>query len=218
MFISKRIGEHTHLVHSRDCQEVRIKTESSGELRLVNIYNDQQQGAALRLLQDKLPPVREQKEVSYLVMGDFNLHHPVWGGDDAPRDARAEDLLDLMETAGLDNWLAPGTITRDQAGHRSTIDLTLASYSLREQIVVCEVDHRAHADSDHLPIRTLLEINLPELSDPVKRRNWKAMDVEKFLTFVSSNLTGRYWMCLQGEGSPSPCEIDYAVSHLIDII
>jgi hypothetical protein len=197
---------------------VRIKTESSRELRIINVYNDQQQGAALRLLQDKLPPVREQKGVSYLVMGDFNLHHPVWGGDDAPRDARAEDLLDLMETAGLDNWLVPGTITRDQAGHRSTIDLTLASYSLREQMVVCEVDHRAHADSDHLPIRTLLEINLPELPDPVKRRNWKAMDVEKFLTFVSSNLTGRHWIRLQGEGEPSPCEIDYAVSHLIDII
>jgi hypothetical protein len=30
MFISKTMGEHTHLVHSRDCQEVRIKTESSG--------------------------------------------------------------------------------------------------------------------------------------------------------------------------------------------
>jgi endonuclease/exonuclease/phosphatase family metal-dependent hydrolase len=103
MFISKKIGEHTHLVHSRDCQEVRIKTESSGELRIVNVYNDQQRGAALDLLRDKLPPVREQKGVSYLVMGDFNLHHLVWGGDDAPRDARAEDLLDLIETAGLDN-------------------------------------------------------------------------------------------------------------------
>jgi endonuclease/exonuclease/phosphatase family metal-dependent hydrolase len=103
MFISKKIGEHTHLAHSRDCQEIRIKTELSGELRIVNVYNDQQQGAALRLLQETLPPIREQKGVSYLVLGDFNLHHPAWGGDDTPRDVRAEDLLDLMETAGLDN-------------------------------------------------------------------------------------------------------------------
>jgi hypothetical protein len=66
------------------------------------------------------------------VLGDFNLYHPAWGGDDAPRDVRAEDLLDLIEMAGLDNWLAPGTVTRDQAGSQSTIDLTLVLYSLRE--------------------------------------------------------------------------------------
>ena len=75
MFVSRRI-EHTHLEHSRDCQEIRIRTESCGELRVINVYNDQQQGAALSLLQDKLPPIREQKGVSYLVLSDFNLHHP----------------------------------------------------------------------------------------------------------------------------------------------
>jgi endonuclease/exonuclease/phosphatase family metal-dependent hydrolase len=169
MFISKRI-EHTHLTHSRDCQEVRVKTNGS-ELRVINVYNDQQRGAALDLLQGILPTIREQKGTSYLVLGDFNLHHPVWGGDAAPRDARAEDLLDLMETAGLDSWLAPGTVTRDQAGSQSTIDLVLASYSLREQMLACKVDRDVHADSDHLPIQTLLEIDVPEASDPIKRRN-----------------------------------------------
>jgi endonuclease/exonuclease/phosphatase family metal-dependent hydrolase len=74
IFVSKRV-EHTHLAHSRDCQEIRVKTEL-GELRIVNVYNDQQQGAALRLLQEKLLPIREQKGASYLVLGDFNLHHP----------------------------------------------------------------------------------------------------------------------------------------------
>lgn len=170
MFISRRLGEYTYLVHSRDCQEVRIKSEASGELRIVNIYNNQQQGAALTLMQELLPPVHEQrkKKVSCLVLGDFNLHHPTWVRDNAPRDARAEDLLDLMESAGLDNWIRPGTVTRDQTGFRSTIDLVLASYSLREQMIACEVDLDTHANSDHPPIRTTLEINLPEVSDPVK--------------------------------------------------
>ena len=210
LFISKRLGEHTHLVHSRDCQEVRIKSERS-ELRIINVYNDQQHGAALRLLQETLPPTREQKGVSYLILGDFNLHHPAWGGDDAPRDARAEDLLDLMESVGLDNWLAPGSVTRDQAGSQSTIDLALASYMLREQLISCGVDHSVHADSDHLPILTLLEVNVPETAEAVKRRNWKAMDVEKFLTFVSSNL------CMI-RLPDRPNDIDNAVDHLLDIV
>jgi hypothetical protein len=197
-------------VYSRDCQEVRIKSERL-ELRIINVYNDQQHGAALRLLQETLPPTREQQGVSYLILSDFNLHHPAWGGDDASRDARAEDLLDLMESVGLDNWVAPGTITRDQAGYQSTIDLTLASYSLREQMIACEVDQDVHADSDHLPILTLLEVNVPETAEAVKRRNWKAMDVEKFLTFVSSNLC---MIRLPDE----PNDIDNAVDHLFAIV
>jgi hypothetical protein len=39
-------------------------------------------------------------------MGDFNLHYPAWGGDGVTYpDAKADDLLDLMELAGLDLWL-----------------------------------------------------------------------------------------------------------------
>ena len=41
MFVSKKLGEYTHLVHSPDCQEIRVKTESLEELRIVNVYNDQ---------------------------------------------------------------------------------------------------------------------------------------------------------------------------------
>jgi hypothetical protein len=55
-------------------------------------------------------------------------------------------------------------------------------------MIVCEVDHDVHADSNHLLIRTLLDINVLEAVDPVKRRNWKVIDGEKFLTFVLSNL------------------------------
>lgn len=78
MFISKKLGEHTHLARSRDYQEVRIRTVS-GELRIINVYNDQQQGAAIDLLQEALPTAREQRQkgIAYLVLGDFNLHHPV---------------------------------------------------------------------------------------------------------------------------------------------
>ncbi|OKO97888.1 hypothetical protein PENSUB_9814 [Penicillium subrubescens] len=118
-----------------------------------------------------------------------------------------------METAGLDNWLTPGTVTRDQAGSQSTIDLALALYSLREQIIAYEVDDSVHAESDYLPILTLLEINVLEAVDTIKRRNWKAIDVEKFLTFASANLS-----VMRLPEEPTPREIDYAVNYLLDIV
>lgn len=60
-------------------------------------------------------------------------------------------------------------------------------------MITCGVDDSVYADSDHLLILTLLEVNVLEAADPVKHRNWKAMDVEKFLTFVLINLAGQRW-------------------------
>jgi hypothetical protein len=59
----------------------------------------------------------------------------------------------------------------------------------------------------------LLEINVPEAADPVKRRNWKAMDADKFLTFASANISA-----MQLPKEPTPHEIDYAVDHLLGIV
>ena len=70
-----------------------------------------------------------------------------------------------------------------------------------------------HVDSDHLPILTFLDANVPEATDPVKRRNWKAMDVEKFLAFASANLSG-----IRLPEEPTPREIDYAINYLLDIV
>jgi hypothetical protein len=78
-------------------------------------------------------------------------------------------------------------------------------------MVACEVDSDVHADLDHLLKLTLLETDTLEAVDPVKRRNWKAIDMEKFLTFVSSNL---YMVRLLY----GPNDIDDAVDYLIDII
>jgi hypothetical protein len=60
---------------------------------------------------------------------------------------KSEDVLELMDMAGLDLWLEPGTITRDQARCQTTIDLVLASGTLEEIMVACEVNQRMHVDS-----------------------------------------------------------------------
>jgi hypothetical protein len=124
-----------------------------------------------------------------MVVGDFNLHHPYWGGEGASRDAEAEELLDIMEVAALDNWLPEGEVTRLGGGGRgTTIDLVLATTDLREKMINCEVNDRVHADSDHLPIHTLLDIDTEEIEEPPLRRNWKAIDAKKLVDFVDANL------------------------------
>lgn len=49
MFVSKKLSGWVHTVHSRDVQELSITT-STGNLRILNIYNDMNTYAALHLL------------------------------------------------------------------------------------------------------------------------------------------------------------------------
>ncbi|KAJ5953702.1 hypothetical protein N7454_000598 [Penicillium verhagenii] len=193
MFVSKKLAGWTHFAHSADVQELRLKTICGGDV------------------------ISEQRS-TYLLMGDFNLHHPVWGGDDAEEDAEAEELLTLMDSAELDCWLEPGTVTRMDARSQTTIDLVLASRRLKERMVSCEVSADTHADSDHLPICTVVDLGTEEVEEPVRRRSWKSMDEKKFTEFVSANLLGKSWMHLPGEGDVLTQQIDNIVEHLVEVV
>jgi hypothetical protein len=86
------------------------------------------------------------------------------------RDNKADKLLRLADPRLLDLWLVPGTVTWNQADRQSTIDLVWGSQALSGHLVACELAPEAHADSDHLPIRTLIDIAAPAAEAP-KRRN-----------------------------------------------
>ena len=120
-------------------------------------------------------------EGDHITLGDFNLHHPLWNPRDNGHHILADTLLEILANKGLELLLPKGTITRDaQRGrHReqSTLDLI---FSTNRAIKRCLIDWDLEQSSDHLPIRT--EFRLPRtigITSP--RRNWKALDQEKFL-------------------------------------
>ncbi|GMF81920.1 unnamed protein product [Aspergillus oryzae] len=189
-------------------------------------------------LLDRVVPERGD----HIVLGDFNLHHPAWSERDAHEDPatagettttnddtddtsrarhtrtdrKAPRLLDFADSRLLDLWLEPGTATRDQNNHRSTIDLVFGAQSLADQYVAREVAPKVHADSDHLPIRTILDLTLYAYQPP-KRRQWKAMDVAKLREFVANNLNiYSHWDAL--ETDPSAATIDAAADFLIEVV
>ncbi|OGE48027.1 hypothetical protein PENARI_c033G04144 [Penicillium arizonense] len=211
MLISKRMGQWTHHAYGRDAQEVRIAQQGEqGELGIFNIYNPV--GCIDTIM--KLEDLFGRNIKSSIVIGDFNLHHPAWGGDSAVQDTHADALIELTDSADLDLWLAPGTITRDEAGHKTTIDLVFGSHDLSERFLTSEIAHECHSHSDHLPIRTILDIQTSAPARAPKRRNWKAMETEKFDKFVAANL--QQMPLLQNLNTPQ--QIDTAVDHLIEII
>lgn len=50
-------------------------------------------------------------ESEQIAIGDFNLHHPSWGGVDVQADQEAEELFLLTEEFEMKQVLPCGTIT-----------------------------------------------------------------------------------------------------------
>ena len=64
----------------------------------------------------------------HILLGDFNLHHPSWGGAGCPtQHDQADTLIETTTAADLSLLLPVGTITRKTNNSESTIDLVFAT-------------------------------------------------------------------------------------------
>ncbi|KAJ5902900.1 hypothetical protein N7495_003428, partial [Penicillium taxi] len=134
-------------------------------------------------------------------------------GINAVEDAKAEELLELTDTVNLELWTEPGVPTGMNAVSQTTIDLVLASHKLQARLIACAVSEDTHADSDHMPIVTQIDLST-QCVEEARRRCWKVMDTKKFLEFVSANLLGKRGDsrgeskgCRQGGRTPPQCYI-----------
>jgi endonuclease/exonuclease/phosphatase family metal-dependent hydrolase len=94
-----------------------------------------------------------------VLLGDFNLHHPMWGGPGTRyTDPESEDLIAIIEDYELSNTLLPSTITYEERTSRSTIDLCMVTMGLVDRVIRSHVDRDLDHDSNHLPISTMLDI------------------------------------------------------------
>jgi hypothetical protein len=84
-------------------------------------------------------------------------------------------------------------------------------------MIACHVDETMHADSNHLPIHTIIDIETPLAKAP-KRRNWKAMDRPKFTKFIEENIRAlQQWKAYARE-EVSSAQINAAVDQLVEIV
>jgi hypothetical protein len=114
------------------------------------------------------------------VLGDFNLHHPFWGGIARPLQHRmADQLLDLVGHFALDLATPVGTRTRSGKGQESTIDLAFTTSSITPIIEHCYTRDELDQASDHWPISLKLSLKVEE-STPIRKRAWKHINQETF--------------------------------------
>ncbi|KDN71155.1 putative zinc knuckle, partial [Colletotrichum sublineola] len=176
---------------SRDLCTISIRTGEDNEPPTVihNIYNPSpHESDRPQVLQQLRKSLETHQYSEQIVVGDFNLHHELWGGSDIRiPDREATELLDLMDDMNLTSQLQPGTITYEEGDRRTTIDLCLVTIGLVDRIIRCQVDHDINHDSDHLPIVTSLNLAVAELQLE-KKRNWKAIDEKTLIQTLRASL------------------------------
>jgi hypothetical protein len=91
-----------------------------------------------------------------LLVGDFNCHHPAWGGRGITRERSAAHLLEQLENRGLGLLNEKGVITWKRGQSESTIDLGFASSGVKARVMKFQPRSEWTTMEDHFPIEIQL--------------------------------------------------------------
>jgi hypothetical protein len=111
----------------------------------------------------------------HVLLRDFNIHHPNWGGPRVRPYCASQLILSLQDLHHLSLLLPPKTITFKKHGGESTIDLAFSSTNLIHTLTTCRLRQDLYHGSDHYPIETAFFFSphvFPHTSKPL----WKKAD------------------------------------------
>jgi exonuclease III len=180
-YINKKISTDiwTETYHSDDLMSITMRL--AGGSRIINIHNcynppPRSHSEIIDLGTIETLPLALRMPGEHILLGDFNLHHPYWGGPSYPHQhVLSETLLSITRNACASLALPQGSITRrihsGRGTQETTIDLIFLTQSLLDQVVKCHVASELEHGSDHLPVSTELEWQTaPETKATRKRR------------------------------------------------
>ena len=102
---------------SSDVVILKLTTNANQPMLIVNIYNSKGTPLINNLASFLQAHLQHHTYSMVAIVGDFNLHHPLWNHQSyLTHDTEAEDLIELMTANGLNLLLPPGTVTYPRAG------------------------------------------------------------------------------------------------------
>lgn len=172
-YINKRIDARTWNVSfiTKDIILLEITHPTlHHKLSIINVYNEVGT-STLSDLRDSLGSLDPDHEI--MLLGDFNLHHPLWAGTGHPTRGigASRPLLAIIEDFQLQLLTVPGTITHRWKDGETTIDLTFGSEGVASRTIFCHLDTSRDCDSDHLPIATAITWEWIRAT-PTRKRVW----------------------------------------------
>jgi exonuclease III len=168
---------------NEDLLSIRITLENNPPLWIHNIYH---RGPFTKTTETS-PLLQELTNIltrpgKHVLLGDFNLHHQLWGGDQVTEPhALSEQLIQITLENNMVCATERGKHTWAKKGKRpSTLDLTFMDIEIADNCLLnCSIDDTLNHGSDHRPVVTTLHnLNIPPIT-PTLGRNYKKADWEK---------------------------------------
>jgi hypothetical protein len=189
LYISKRINPSTWSVSyiSKDIISLQIlNPHSERKISVFNVYNEMGTDTLSTLAEEIRALDSPEKTI---VLGDFNLHHPLWSATHrrASNGSSVQGLLTIIEEFQLQLLTEPGTSTHRWKDGESTIDLTFASEELAGRVVHCKIDREVNCDSDHLPIALAVDWSW-QPTNPTRKRLWAKTNLAELRKTVKAHL------------------------------
>ena len=155
------------------------------KITLVSIYISPATHQINNQIKNSLEKILDHISSPVLLMGDFNGHSTLWGGQS--KDSRGLIVEQIIDEYGL-TLLNDGTHTRisPSSGASSALDLSIASHNLCSQL-----SWKVHNDccgSDHLPIVITLN-RAPPVSSCRPRWKYELADWESYRNEILSLFT-----------------------------
>ncbi|CVK85311.1 uncharacterized protein FPRN_06812 [Fusarium proliferatum] len=163
-----------------------LRISDDQTIAIHNVYNQQKNVKIPDLLQRVTATGKD------FLVGDFNLHHPTWSGDNVTKiEPQAIELANGLDEAGMELLTTLGfrTYARGKyltGEYSSTIDLTYASPSLIPFVRKWQSPDVPGFDSDHRVIMTTLNLEVNRV--PSTYYIWKRADPDKFRACVGGSL------------------------------
>lgn len=200
--------------HSPDACILHLHVYPDRTIQIHNIYN---LTPTITHLQGSIPLLEKALSVErggeHVILGDFNFHHPAWGSIHISITNRnLEDYLSVVKKYGLQLLLKKGTITYEEAGHQSTINLVFASSFISESLISCKVIKEIDYGSDHYPIISRLNLQIIQREEQL-RRQFKKTDILKLRAAINKKISD-----LSRHDLDSKEKIDKEVQALFSII
>jgi endonuclease/exonuclease/phosphatase family metal-dependent hydrolase len=140
---------------------------SSRQVTIINVYNPRSGGPRIQEW-PRVAQALEEAKGEILLLGDFNVHHPAWGGVGVAYEQSADHLLHAVEARGLHLLTPRGETTWRRGPQATVIDLTFASDTIRERLEYCGPEERWAMPQDHIPIR--INLNIRQAPDKQAKR------------------------------------------------
>lgn len=156
------------------------------ELSIINVYNPRSHGPRIQtwnIIQEAI----HQAKGEIILLGDFNAHHPIWGGPQAAREPQAEHLQTAIASNSLVLLTPCGMPTWKRGAQQSVIDLTFASEAMKEAIQYCGPVDQWATTQDHIPIDIRILLTPAE---PAQSRRYAMEKLDKDELWKHLNQSG----------------------------